>query len=106
MSPLVEVNLALIDAIRDILDIRTPLLTTAPPLHAGVDRLIEQVLAVGGDAYLSGTGGRAYMGPDAEQRFADAGVRLEWSAHHHLTGDSIVTVLMDFDDPMAAITHE
>lgn len=105
-SSLVEVNLALIDAIRDILAIRTPLLTTAPPLHAGVDRLIEQVLAVGGDAYLSGTGGRAYMGPDAEQRFADAGVRLEWSAHHHLTGDSIVTVLMDFDDPMAAITHE
>jgi hypothetical protein len=98
-----EVNLALLEIVRHLLGISTPLLTTAPPSHSNVDRLIEQVSAVGGTQYLSGTGGLAYMGEDAPARFRDAGIELVWSNHAMTTGDSIVTVLMDHDDPMATV---
>lgn len=101
-----EVNLALIEIMRDMLGITTPLLFTDPPTHNGPARLIEQVLAVGGDAYLSGAGGRAYMGDEADADFAAQGIRLEWSRHQHVTGDSIVTVLLDHDDPMEAVLRE
>ena len=89
--------------IRDLLGITTPLLTTAPPTHTNVERLIEQVRAVGGTAYLSGTGGTAYMGEDAPDRFAAAGIELLWSDHAMSTGDSIVTLLMDEDEPMEGV---
>jgi hypothetical protein len=102
---LVEANCALIGIVRDLLDIRTPLVVTDPPTRSGTDRLIEQVKLVGGTAYLSGSGGAAYMGGEAGRRFADEGIELSWSRHQHLTGDSIVTVLMDLDDPMAAIAN-
>lgn len=105
-ATLVEVNVALIEVVRDLLGIATPLLVTEPPTQSGIERLIEQVGLVGGDRYLSGSGGRAYMGEDAESRLAEAGIALEWSAHHHLTGDSIVTVLLEHDDPMAAVLNE
>ena len=98
-----EVNLALIEIIRGHLGLDTPLMTTPPPTHQGVDRLIEQVQAADGDTYLSGAGGTAYMGEDAPQRFADAGIELRWSAHEMSTGDSIMTVLMDTDDPREVI---
>lgn len=102
-SRLDEVNIALIEAVRDLLGITTPLLTTAPPTHTNVERLIEQVRAVGGTAYLSGTGGTAYMGEDAPDRFAAAGIELLWSNHAMSTGDSIVTLFMDEDEPMEAV---
>lgn len=102
-ASLVEVNGALIGVVRELLGITTALLTTAPPVHAGVDRLIEQVTAVGGTAYLSGTGGSAYMGENAPARFAAAGIELRWSDHEMTTGDSIVSVLMDADDPMGVV---
>ncbi|MFN8045885.1 MAG: WbqC family protein [Dermatophilaceae bacterium] len=98
-----EVNLALIEIVRHLLGISTPLLTPAPPSQTNVDRLIEQVSAVGGTQYLSGTGGLAYMGEDAPARFRDAGIELVWSNHAMTTGDSIVTVLMDHDDPMESV---
>lgn len=97
------VNLALIETVRDLLGIATPLVITEPPVGSSVDRLIEQVRAAGGTSYLAGAGGAAYMGDDAAERFAAAGVRLEWSEHRHATGDSIVTVLMDHDDPMDVV---
>lgn len=100
---LVEVNRALIDIVRDLLAIATPVVVTDPPQQAGIERLIEQVSMVGGDAYLSGTGGTAYMGEDAPERFADAGIDLRWSEHVMSTGDSIVTVLMDHDDPLGTV---
>jgi hypothetical protein len=100
---LVEVNVALIEVIRELLGITTPLLTTSPPTQTGVERLIEQVSMVGGTVYLSGSGGAAYMGPDAADRFAASGIALTWSEHEHSSGDSIVTTLMDDDDPMATV---
>lgn len=100
------VNLALMEVVRDMLGIRTPLLFTEPPTVNGPPRLIEQVLAVGGDVYLSGSGGAAYLGEDAPAYFAAHGITLEWSRHQHTTGDSIVTALLDDDDPMATVLRE
>lgn len=102
-TTLVEVNVALIEIVRDLLGITTPLVVTDPPVRAGLERLVEQVSSVGGDIYLSGTGGAAYLGEDAAQRFAQAGIELRWSAHEMTTGDSIVTVLMDEDDPLEVV---
>lgn len=98
-----EVNISMIEVVRDMLGITTPLLITDPPRLAATDRLIEQVTMVGGTAYLAGPGGRAYMGEDPETRFREAGIDLLWSDHKHTTGDSIVTVLMDDEDPMATV---
>lgn len=102
-TSLVEVNRALIDIVRDLLGITTPVVITEPPQHAGVERLVEQVTMAGGNAYLSGTGGAAYLGDDASERFAAAGIELRWSDHAMTTGDSIVTVLMDEDHPLEVI---
>ena len=98
-----EVNIAMIEVVRDMLGITTPLVVTDPPTQAATERLVEQVLMVGGTSYLAGQGGRAYMGDDPESRFAADGLGLEWSNHQHSTGDSIVTVLMDEDDPMDVV---
>lgn len=35
--------------------------------------------------------------------FRSAGIDVIWSTHRPVTGDSIVTVLMDYDDPMAVV---
>ncbi|MFZ2502294.1 MAG: WbqC family protein [Nocardioides sp.] len=102
-SRLDEVNLALIEMIRDLLGITTELVITEPPQGKGIERLIEQVTMVGGTEYLSGAGGAAYLGEDAGERFAAAGIVLSWSDHRHSTGDSIVSVLMDHEDPMADV---
>lgn len=102
-SALDEVNIALIEIVRDMLGITTPLVVTEPPARAATDRLIEQVTMVGGTAYLAGPGGKAYMGDDADARFAEAGIELLWADHVRSTDDSIVTLLMDADDPMELV---
>ncbi|MBO1765236.1 WbqC family protein [Allobranchiibius sp. GilTou38] len=102
---LAEVNLSMIHVLRDVLDIRTPLAFTDPPAASGVPRLIEQVQAVGGTAYLSGAGATAYMGDDATATFAEAGIELRWSHHEITSGDSVLTVLMDHDDPVEVISR-
>lgn len=98
-----DVNLSLLRLLREVLGITTPLLFTDPPRHTGLERLVEQVHAVGGDAYLSGTGAHAYLGDDAPHRFAEAGIDFRWSDHAMTTGDSIVSVLMDADDPLEVV---
>lgn len=105
-SLLHEVNIAMIEIVRDMIGITTPLVVTDPPRLAATERLIEQVKMVGGATYLAGQGGRAYMGERPEARFATDGVELLWSQHQHVSGDSIVSVLMDEPDPMAIILRE
>ncbi len=100
-----EVNLSMVLVLRDVLEIRTPLAFTDPPEEAGVARLIEQVHAVGGTTYLSGAGASAYMGQDAPAAFADAGIELKWSDHQITSGDSVLTVLLDHDDPIDVISR-
>ena len=98
-----EVNISMIEVVRDMLGIETSLVVTVQPHKAATERLIEQVTMVGGTAYLAGQGGKAYMGVDPEGRFAEEGLELLWSDHEHTTGDSIVTVLMDEDHPMEIV---
>lgn len=105
-SLLHEVNIAMIEIVRDMLGIETPLVVTEPPAEAATERLIEQVKMVGGTAYLAGQGGRAYMGDNPQERFAEEGLDLHWSHHQHSTGDSIVTLLMDEAEPMELVMQE
>ena len=92
----------MIEIVRDMLGITTQLVTTAPR-RPRTERLIEQVKMVGGTAYLAGQGGKAYMGDDPE----DGSPRKGWSSSgpitRHTTGDSVVTLLMDEDDPMEIV---
>lgn len=99
-----QVNLSLIHVIRDMLEVKTPLIFTNPPIEAGVGRLLEQVKSVGGTAYLSGVGASAYMGPDATDVFADAGIELRWSQHLMTSPESVLTLLFDHDDPVGVIS--
>ncbi|RKQ36516.1 WbqC family protein [Kocuria tytonis] len=100
-----EVNLGMIEMIRDMLGITTPLMFTDPPRRTATDRLIEQVTAVGGDEYYAGTGGRSYMVAEPEAYFAAHGLKLTWSDHVPVTGDSVLSLLMDREDPMPAIMN-
>ena len=101
---LADINLRLIDVVRDLLDIRTEIVVTEPPTEAGLDRVLEQLRLAGATSYLSGTGARGYIDEEAERKFRDLGIDLVWSHHHKTTGDSVVTLLMDYDDPMEIIS--
>lgn len=100
---LAEINHALILRMRDYLGITTQIVVTEPPLASGVERVLEQVQSVGGTSYLSGTGARGYIDAAAEARFRERGIDLAWSDHHKTTGDSVITAIMDFDEPMDVV---
>lgn len=102
-SNLADINIALMEHLREMLGITTPLTVTAPPASGGVERVLEQLQLVGATTYLSGTGARGYIDEAAEARFAELGISLEWSHHHKTSGDSVITLLMDYDDPMELI---
>lgn len=102
-----EFNLELILFVRDLLGISTPLAMTRPipDTMRGSEGLIYAMEAFPHPlTYLSGTGARAYMGDCAE--FAAKSIPVVWSAHEHVTGDSILTVLFDYEDPMSVVLRE
>ena len=101
---LAEINHQMILAMRDYLGITTEVVVTEPPREKAADRVLEQLQMVGATSYLSGTGAKDYLGVEAQTKCAELGIGLEFSDHLKTTGDSIVTVLMDFDDPMEIIT--
>lgn len=102
-SNLAQINIALIEHVRDMLGITTRLIVPDPPEHAGLERVLEVLQAVGATSYLSGTGARDYIKDEGQRRFDDLGIELVWSDHLKTTGDSIVTVFMDYDDPMEVV---
>lgn len=93
-----ENNLSLIMDVREFLGIRTPLGVGAP-LPKGTDGLNHLAAQYGADVYLSGTGGKAYMDMDALR------VQTVFSRHAPVTGDSILTVLFDWDSPIGVVTR-
>jgi len=99
-----QFNLNLILGMRELLDIKTPISIARPPVGRGGIGLARVLRQYNATTYLSGTDGRAYMG-DCEE-FHDVGIEVEWSAHRPVTGDSILSVLMDYDDPMAVVMSE
>ena len=71
-----EVNIAMIEVVREMLGITTPLLVTEPPTKGSTDRLIEQVKMVGGTTYLAGQGGPGLHG---RGRRKDSSLRKGWT---------------------------
>ncbi len=102
-----EFNFRLILLVRDILGIDTPLTFSRPaaPGLRGSEGIISIIQSFPGPVdYLSGVGGRAYMGDC--QEFTDAGIGVVWSRHRAATGDSILTTLFDNEDPMSVVLAE
>jgi len=99
-----QFNFALIVMVRDILGITTPIGLGGRHTSKGSTGVIEALRAYGTPTYLSGTGARVYMGDCKE--FAEAGMPVIFSKHEAVTGDSILTVLMDHDDPLAVVLAE
>jgi hypothetical protein len=99
-----EFNFRLILLVREILGITTPLTFSRPaaPGLRGSAGIISVIQAFAGPmSYLSGTGGRAYMGDCRE--FREAGIPVLWSHHRPITGDSILTLIFDFEDPLRLV---
>lgn len=100
-----QFNLNLILHVRYLLGITTPIGIGVPHKGRGSEGIVETIKAYpGADMYISGEGGRSYMGDCKE--FTDAGIDVVFSKHKAVTGDSILTVLMDYDDPMAYVMAE
>lgn len=102
-----EHNFRLILLVRDMLGIETPLTFGRPVTDGlrGSEGLISAMLAFPKPlTYLSGTGARVYMGDC--QAFKDEGIPVIWSNHQHVTGDSILTVLFDYEDPLSVVLKE
>jgi hypothetical protein len=101
-------NLQLILLVRDLLGLTTAITLSKPrseELRGGEG--IVSIMKTLGDVpmtYLSGTGARAYMGDCAP--FNEAGIPVVWSAHKAVTGDSILSVLLDHEDPLSTVLKE
>jgi hypothetical protein len=102
-----EFNFRLILFMRDLLGIATPI-GFGQPVQEGLRGSAGLISALkvwpGVTAYLSGPGARAYMGDCAE--FTAAGVDVVWSNHDPVTGDSILNVLFDYEDPLFYVRRE
>lgn len=102
-----EFNFRLIMVVRDLLGIETPI-TFGRPVQEGLKGsagLISAMLIFPRPlTYLSGTGARVYMGNC--QEFKEADIPVMWSRHKAITGDSIVSVLMDYEDPLSVVLME
>jgi hypothetical protein len=99
-----QFNLALIIGVRELLGITTPLSVSSPLTERGSAGLVSMLSNYQTTTYLSGTGGRAYMGDCRD--FSDAGIDVVFSRHRPVTGDSILSVLMDYEDPMQVVLAE
>jgi len=99
-----QFNLQLLLGVRELLGITTPISIAVPPEGRGSVGLVSVLRRYDADTYLAGTGGRNYMGDCAE--FTAAGIEVQWTTHKAVTGDSIVSVLMDYDDPLAVVLAE
>ena len=100
-----QFNLGLLVWMRGYLGIRTPFVISQPSQGTKTEGLLSYLaLYPNLDTYLSGPGAKKYMSDTTP--FEENGIKVEWSKHHAATGDSIVTVLMDYEDPMEVIQHE
>jgi len=97
-----QYNLNLILGVRDMLGITTPVAVGSPLKGAKTEALVHALQQYGtGVHHLSGPGARVYMNEGGE--FDDAGIGFSFTRHAPVTGDSIVTVLMDYRDPLEIV---
>jgi hypothetical protein len=100
-----EWNLELLLFVRDMLGIDTPFALGVDTIGDKAEGVLSAMRAYPqADTYLSGTGARAYMGDTTI--FEEAGITVRWSNHDAVTNDSIVTLLMDYDNPIELVMRE
>ena len=101
-----QLNTELILKVRDLLGITTPVTIGGPLQGQKVDAIVNAMLRYGEDAttHLSGPGAREYIGAGIE--FKEAGIDLRFTNHLPVTGDSIVSVLMDCREPLDVVLRE
>lgn len=82
---LLDLNEALIDEVREILDLRTPLVRASDVVDTdarGSDLLLAICRTLGASDYISGADGRSYMDLEA---FRAAGIAVEFHDYQHPT---------------------
>lgn len=98
-------NLHLILGVRDMLGITTPISIGSPLKGVKTESVVHGLQQYGRDVHhLSGPGAKVYMNENGE--FDDAGITFGFTRHAPVTGDSIVTVLMDYQDPLEIVLRE
>lgn len=99
-----QFNLHLILGIRDLLGIRTPISIAGPPRDHGDAGIAEVMHQYGATTYLSGAA--EWSAGGFSEVLEDAGIDLKWSKHEPVTGESILSVLVDYDNPRAVVMSE
>jgi hypothetical protein len=99
-----QFNLELIIRLRDLLQITTPLAIASKPSGRRSEGIVEGLSNFMNPTYISGVGGRAYMG--GCEKFEDAGIPVIWSRHRPVSPESVITILMDYEDPLGVIMAE
>lgn len=100
-----QFNLDLILGVRDMLGITTPVSIGSPLKGAKSEAVVHGLQQYGSDVHhLSGPGAKVYMDENGE--FTDAGITFEFTRHAPVTGDSIVSVLMDHRDPLEIVLRQ
>jgi hypothetical protein len=100
-----EFNLALLLYVRDVLGISTPMALGVESVGGKAEGCLSLLRAYPqATTYLSGTGARAYMGDTTI--FDEAGIKVQWANHDPVTDDSIVSVLVDYDNPLDIVMRE
>ena len=100
-----QFNLGLLIYLRDTLGIKTPFTISQPSQGTKVEGLLSYLsLYPSLETYLAGPGAKKYMADTTP--FDEVGIKVEWSRHAPVTGDSVVTLLMDYEEPMEIIMRE
>lgn len=100
-----QFNFGLLLWMRNYLGIKTPFVFSQPSQGTKTEGLLSYLAHYPNlDTYLSGPGAKKYMSDTTP--FDAAGIKVQWSAHAPVTGDSIISVLMDYEDPMEIIRRE
>lgn len=100
-----EWNFALLLYVRDVLGITTPFTFGIDAHQPKAEGIIGFLQAYpGADTFLSGRGALSYM--EDTSAFDEAGIKVVWSNHKVTTTDSIVSILMDYSDPMEIVMLE
>jgi hypothetical protein len=99
-----QLNLQLILGVRGLLGITTPISISTAPIGQSGAGPASMMGAYNATSYLSDSAWRAYMGDD--ERYDLQGVSITWSRHRPVSGDSILSVIMDHDDPLEVVLAE
>lgn len=94
-----EFNMYLILKVKDYLRIPAPLRTAHPPEGKKLDGILHLCQQYSATQYISGAGGRAYMGDDPHLAMREAGTELLWASHNAWTSESILTNIFHRAEP-------